>query len=332
MRAQRGAPRLEAPPPLAALQSGPMPARVGNVLVGTASWTERTLLESGAFYPPGVTAPADRLRYYARHFPVVEVDATFYALPAERMARAWVERVPTDFVFGVKAFAALTQHPFVPARLPPDLRTAIGATLARRPRVYPRELPAEVDAEMWRRFASALTPLHDAGLLGYVLLQFPKWFPRSRTSLAYLESCATRLPYPLAIEFRDPSWFVEGRAERTLGFLRARGLAYVSVDEPQGTPASVPPLAAATSDDLAVVRFHGRNRDAWNRQGVSTVEKFGYQYTHDELREWRPRIEGLAKQSRRVLVLMNNCRNQYAVQNAKELATILAAGPLTARR
>jgi len=330
-RAQRAAARLEAAPPLAALQSGPMPARVGNVLVGTASWTERTLLESGAFYPPGVTAPADRLRYYARHFPVVEVDATFYALPAERMARAWVERVPTDFVFGVKAFAALTQHPFVPARLPPDLRTAIGATLARRPRVYARELPAEVDAEMWRRFASALTPLHDAGLLGYVLLQFPKWFPRSRTSLAYLESCATRLPYPLAIEFRDPSWFVEGRAERTFGFLRARGLAYVSVDEPQGTPASVPPLAEATSDDLAVVRFHGRNRDAWNRQGVSTVEKFGYQYTHDELREWRPRIEGLAKQSRRVLVLMNNCRNQYAVQNAKELATILAAGPLTAR-
>src|SRR6266481_6055855 len=157
-RAQRTVARLETAPPLAALQSGPMPARVANVLVGTASWTERTLLESGAFYPPGVTAPADRLRYYARHFPVVEVDATFYALPAESMARAWVTRVPVDFVFGVKAFAALTQHPFVPARLPPDLRTAIGATLARRPRVYPRELPAEVDAEMWRRFASALTP------------------------------------------------------------------------------------------------------------------------------------------------------------------------------
>jgi len=308
-----------------------MPARVGNVLVGTASWTERTLLESGAFYPPGVTSPADRLRYYARHFPVVEVDATFYALPSERMARAWVERVPADFVFGVKAFAALTQHPFVPARLPPDLRTALDGAVARRPRLYPRELPPEVDAEIWRRFSSALTPLHDAGLLGYVLLQFPKWFPRSRTSVAYLESCAARLPYPLAIEFRDPTWFVDGRAERTFDFLRARGRAYVSVDEPQGTPASAPPIAAATSDDLAVVRFHGRNRDVWNRQGVSTVEKFGYQYTPDELREWQPRIAGLAKQSRRVLVLMNNCRNHYAVQNAKELATILAADPLTAR-
>jgi len=326
-RAQRTVARLETPPPLAALQAGPMPARVANVLVGTASWTERTLLESGAFYPPGVTAPADRLRYYARHFPVVEVDATFYALPAESMARAWVTRVPVDFVFGVKAFAALTQHPFVPARLPSDLRTAIGP-LARRPRLYPRELPIEIDTEIWRRFSSALVPLHEADLLGYVLLQFPKWFPRSRASLAYLESCIARLPYPLAIEFRDPSWFIEDRAERTFEFLRARGLAYVSVDEPQGTPASVPPLAEATSDDLAVVRFHGRNRDVWNRQGVSTVEKFGYQYTPDELREWQPRIERLAKQTRRVLVLMNNCRSHYAVQNAKELATMLAAGPL----
>src|SRR5689334_14834074 len=144
-RAERAATRLDAEPPLAALHTGPMPARVGNVLVGTASWTEKTLLESGAFYPPGVKTPADRLRYYARHFPVVEVDATFYALPAEQMARHWVERVPDDFVFGVKAFAALTQHPFVPARLPPDLRAAMGATLARRPRVYPRDVPAEVD-------------------------------------------------------------------------------------------------------------------------------------------------------------------------------------------
>src|SRR5206468_11811222 len=83
-------------------------------------------------------------------------------------------------------------------------------------------------------------------LFPYTTLFRSKWFPRSRTSLAYLESCATRLPYPLAIEFRDPSWFVEGRAERTFGFLRARGLAYVSVDEPQGTPASVPPDRKST--------------------------------------------------------------------------------------
>jgi uncharacterized protein YecE (DUF72 family) len=325
---RRALARLDADPPLATLRIGPMPARVGNVRVGTASWTERTLLESGSFYPPTVSTPADRLRYYTRHFPVVEVDATFYALPAERMAQAWVERVPPDFLFGVKAFAALTQHPFVPARLPPDLRAALGAEVVRRPRVYGRDVPAEIVDEMWRRFTSALRPLYAAGMLAYVLLQFPKWFPRSRVSLAYLEASAARLPYPLAIEFRDPSWFLDGRGERTLDFLRARKLAYVSVDEPQGTRASVPPIAEATSDDLAVVRFHGRNVDAWDRPGTSVVEKFGYRYTPDELREWQPRIERLAGRSRTVLVLMNNCRSHYAVQNAKELATMLAAGAL----
>jgi uncharacterized protein YecE (DUF72 family) len=315
--------RLDQAPPLAALGIGPMPARIGNVRIGTASWTERTLLDSGEFYPPSVKSPADRLRYYARHFPVVEVDATFYALPAERMATLWAERVPEDFVFGVKAFAALTQHPFVPARLPADLRGALGVDLARQPRVYARELPAEVIAEIWRRFVIALAPLNDAGLLGYVLLQFPKWFPRSRTSLAYLELCIERLPYPLAIEFRDPSWLAAECAARTFEFLRQHRLAYVSVDEPQGTGASVPPIAEATSDDLAVVRFHGRNVEAWNRPGVGTVEKFGYRYTPDELREWRPRIEALAHRARAVHVLMNNCRGSYAVQNAKELALLL---------
>ena len=325
MSARSAAPaRLDEAPPLAALRVGPMPAQIGNVRLGTASWTERTLLDSGEFYPPSVKSPADRLRYYARHFPVVEVDATFYALPAERMTTLWVERVPGDFVFGVKAFAALTQHPFVPARLPADLRSALGADLARQPRVYARDLPAEVVAEVWRRFAAAIAPLRDAGLLGYVLLQFPKWFPRARTSLAYLELCMERLPsYPLAIEFRDPSWLAGERAARTFEFLRQRRLAYVSVDEPQGTAASVPPIAEATSDDLAVVRFHGRNVEAWNRPGVGTVEKFGYRYTLDELREWQPRIKELAGRARAVHVLMNNCRGSYAVQNAKELATLL---------
>jgi len=317
--------RLDLEPPLAALRVGPMPARVGNVRLGTASWTERTLLESGEFYPPSVKSPADRLRYYARHFPLVEVDASFYALPTERMAGAWVERVPRDFVFGVKAFAAMTQHPFVPARLPADLRGALGPERGRRPRLYARDAPAEVVDEIWRRFTSALTPLHEAGCLGYVLLQFPKWFPRSRTSVAYLERCRERLTYPLAVEFRDPSWLDGERAARTFDFLRAHALAYVAVDEPQGTAASVPPVAAATSDDLAVVRFHGRNVAAWDRRGVGTVEKFGYRYTLDELLEWRPRIGALAQRARAVHVLMNNCRGSYAVQNAKELATILLA-------
>jgi len=50
-----GADPLAAPPPLPSLQRGPEPARIGNVLIGTASWTEKTLLASRTFYPPSVT-------------------------------------------------------------------------------------------------------------------------------------------------------------------------------------------------------------------------------------------------------------------------------------
>ena len=116
----------------------------------------------------------------------------------------------------------------------------------------------------------------------------------------------------------------EARRERTLDFLRRGGFVYVSVDEPQGTRASVPPVAAPTSDVLAVVRFHGRNTAAWDKPGVGTAERFGYAYRDDELREWLPRIRHLAARTRQVHVLMNNCHRHYAVQNAKDLAALLA--------
>ena len=83
---------------------------MGQVRVGTASWTDRTLLESG-WYPPEADTPEKRLRYYARQFALVEVDATYYALPAEQTAAAWAARTPAGFTFNVKAFSLFTQHP-----------------------------------------------------------------------------------------------------------------------------------------------------------------------------------------------------------------------------
>ena len=100
---------------------------MGQVQVGTASWTDRTLLESG-WYPPEADTPEKRLRYYARQFGLVEVDATYYALPAEQTAAAWVARTPAGFIFDVKAFSLFTQHPTRVAALPKDLRPAAEKT------------------------------------------------------------------------------------------------------------------------------------------------------------------------------------------------------------
>ena len=92
-----------------------------------------------------------------------------------------------------------------------------------------------------------------------------------------------------AVEFRNASWLNEKNAERTLGFLEDKGLAFVMVDEPQGFKSSVPPVTAVTSD-LALVRFHGRNRETWEAKGITPAERFRYLYSRDELEEWAPRI------------------------------------------
>jgi uncharacterized protein YecE (DUF72 family) len=317
---------LATPPPHAALDRGPFPARVGNIRLGTASWTEKTLVASRTFYPAAANTPERRLRYYARHFPLVEVDATYYALPSAEHARAWAERTPPDFVFGVKAHAALTGHPLQPLRLDKDLQGAIGRDLLARRSVYPRELPSDVLGELWRRFRAGLEPLRRAGKLAYLLFQMPKWFTPSRESHAYLEELPGRFPDArVAVEFRQAGWMTGERCARTLDFLGRRGLVYVAVDEPQGTPASVPPVAAATSDELAVVRFHGRKTAVWDKPGVSTTERFGYLYRPEELRAWVPRLRELSGKCRAVHVLTNNCYRDYAVQNAKDLAELLGA-------
>jgi uncharacterized protein YecE (DUF72 family) len=78
---------------------------VGNVYYGACSWTDRTLIDAGTFYPGNAQTAADRLAHYASQFPIVEVDATYYALPSERNAHLWVERTPSGFVFNIKASA-----------------------------------------------------------------------------------------------------------------------------------------------------------------------------------------------------------------------------------
>ena len=153
---------------------------MGQVRVGTASWTDRTLIESG-WYSPEADTPERRLRYYARQFSLVEVDATYYALPAEQTAALWAARTPPAFTFNVKAFSLFTGHPAPVAALPKDLRPAAEKT--GKDRVYFKDLgPAVADAA-WQRFSAALEPLRSAGKLGAILLQFPLWFPISLTDI-----------------------------------------------------------------------------------------------------------------------------------------------------
>ena len=289
---------------------------MGQILVGTASWTDKTLLESG-WYPPDATSAEARLRYYAEQFPLVEVDSTYYTPPNERNSELWAARTPDYFRFNIKAFSLLTQHPTRVDALYKELRPETD-----KRNVYAKDLDAKVVDEVWARFLSALTPLHDAGKLGALLFQFPQWFTIRRSTKDYLLECKERAaPYRICVEFRSATWFKdEETTEETLDFLRSYGLPYVVVDMPQGHASSVPPVVAATTPDLAVVRFHGHS-GGWESRNI--YERFGYLYDEEELRPWAPRIRQLGEQTRETHVLLNNCYRNYAQTNARRLAELL---------
>lgn len=294
---------------------------MGRIYVGTCSWTDPTLLASG-FYPQGVNTPEKRLVYYAEQFPIVEVDSTYYALPAERNAALWVKRTPADFVFNIKSFSLFTQHPTPPNALPKDVREALGP-LGEKGNLYQKDLPGELVDLVWEMFTSALLPLDSAGKLGAVLFQFPQWFFPGHDSREHILICRERLgQYRMAVEFRNGAWVNEKHNDQTMLFLRQNDLAYVAVDEPQGFRSSVPPVAEATAD-LSIVRFHGRNRETWEKKGITATERFRYHYTKEELGEWVPRIERLASQAQNMHVLFNNCYGDYAVRNAQDMAGLL---------
>ena len=304
------------------------PLRIGEakVRVGTASWTDPTMTAPGVFYPPDVKTAEDRLVYYANQFPIVEVDATYYALPARRQGELWLERTPEWFTFDIKGHALMTGQPSEVNRLPKDIREELPAEVLDKKRVYARDLPDEIEDEIWNRFLDGIAPLHSSGKLGAIFLQYPRWFFPSNESRDEIVKAKERLrDVPFAVELRHASWFNEKNIERTIRFLEKYEIPFVMVDAPPGTRSSLPPLTVVTSPKLAVVRFHGRRTETWEMQGIPVVERFRYLYDEKELGEWVPRIRDAANQVPEVHVLMNNCYANYGTTNAREIADLLAA-------
>jgi uncharacterized protein YecE (DUF72 family) len=295
-----------------------------RILIGTSSWTDPTLVKDGHFYPPEATSAEARLRFYAEQFPIVEVDSTYYFPPSERNAVLWIDRTPKDFTFNIKAYSLLTNHPTKRESLYKDLQAELPDELEDKKNLYREQLPEGVVDEVWQRFHDALMPLHSAGKLGAVLFQFPQWFVIGRRSKDYVLECADRLKdFRVAVEFRHRTWLEERNVEETLSFLEDHDLPFVCVDMPQGFDSSLPPIAAATTSDLAMVRFHGRDRAAWAKKNVSASERFRYEYSEDELHEWVPRIRDVSGHVRETHVLMNNCYRDFAVNNARQLGDLL---------
>lgn len=300
------------------------PLRLGRaeVYVGTCSWTRGF----ETFYPRGYRSrPEARLRYYATVFPTVEVDATYYALLPADTAHKFVAWTPPGFVLNVKAFGLFTGQGAETHRLPDTVRALLPAQLRSRRRVADRDLPEEVQNLCWELFLDFCRPLREAGRLGYLLFQFPRWVMYSERFVRRLDFL-TRMTrgYRLAVEFRHRSWVEPGVRDRVWGALRERGIAYVVPDEPQ-LEWTVPPEVVVTAD-WAVVRFHGRNAEAWAARGAEVKERFDYLYSEDELRPWAERARRLGAEVDRVFLMMNNCERGQAAVNAQMLLNLLGRG------
>ena len=290
--------------------------------VGTASWTDPSLVNSTLFYPPAARSAEDRLRFYAEHFNTVEVDSTYYVLPSERNAKLWAERTPVGFMFNIKPFALMTQHSAEVARLPKELREKL--PLSQRTQRRVSRPPGEFVDSVFQMFRSAIAPLDAAHKLGMITFQFPPYFVARSSNFDYLASLGARLPgTSIAIEFRHPSWVADPKQRAaTMDFLRAHGLYYTSIDAPVDK-AIVPSFLEATGDQV-YMRFHGKNRDNWFKRGLSPSERYKYLYSERELRSHADELERLDQRGvKRVYVIFNNCYQNFGIMNATTMAAIL---------
>jgi uncharacterized protein YecE (DUF72 family) len=260
----------------------------------------------------GVTVePTPDLGGQPANFRVVEADASTTAL-AERVVGAWLDHTPEGFVVDVRAHRILTHHPAPSGSVWPEVRDALS--------------PRALDIAL-ARFLEPLRPLHEAGRLGALVFAFPSYFQpsaKSRDYLAWLRNGSAELP--IAVEFRHRDWVNSANRVGTFAFLEEQRLAYVSVDAPSGVESSLPPLAVATAG-LAVVRFHGRALEAWERAVDSGDEQFAFEYRLSDFEPWLPRIEKLVAGKQPVHVLMNTPGNGAATRNARLLIRMLTEPP-----
>jgi len=293
-----------------------------DIVVGTASWTDPTLIKSKRFYPPGCTSAEARLRFYASQFPIVEVDSSYYAMPSGSNSVLWADRTPDDFVFNIKAFRLFTGHQTDRAKLPKDIQAALPAS--EKKNLYYKDTPGEVLAELWRRYREAIAPLQSAGKLGAVHFQFAPWVVNNPDGRAHVEHCADQMEgFTVAAEFRHRSWFSESAAAATLQLEQSHKLVNVVVDEPQGPANSIPAVWEVTNDSLAIVRLHGRNHATWNvKDAVAASDRFNYDYSDEELGELAARIENIAKQVARTHVIFNNNYEDQGQRNARTLMSL----------
>lgn len=263
------------------------------IQIGLTGWSD---------HPTLVTNSKHKLVDYAAHFPLVELDSSFYAIPSEERIIQWMKQTPEPFQFIVKAYGPLTQH-------------------ARRP---DESTPLK---QLFVMFKQRFKPMVDSGKLKNFLFQFPPYFTCVKENVTYLRQVRSLMgDVPIAVEFRHPSWFSPDLMPETLKFLKKYHFIQVIVDQPQTPHNSIPFVAAVTDSKQGFLRLHGRNYEGWlGEDDTKDWRKFRtlYNYSNEELIDFKESALSLAKQVENVAVIFNNNSGGHAAPNAKEFQKLL---------
>jgi uncharacterized protein YecE (DUF72 family) len=265
------------------------------IYIGVTGWGDHDSLY------PGQISPRNKLKAYAGHFPIVEVDSAFYAIQPKRNAEKWVNETPESFEFVVKAYQGMTGH-------------------------MRGEIPFTNKQEMFKAFKESLDPYIEKQKLAMALFQFPPWFSCVRENVEYLRWCKNEMgEIPCALEFRHQSWFVPKYREKTLDFMKKEKWIHSICDEPQSGEGSIPTVLEAVGSEKVLVRFHGRNLHGWQKKNADNWREVRYLYRYNqlELQEWAGSIQTLTKECSNVYLLFNNNSGGDAADNAKEMIDLL---------
>lgn len=237
----------------------------------------------GNFYPEDIKK-GKMLDHYIQHFPVVEINSTYYSIPHPAVMANIEKKTPNGFEFIVKVPQAVTHK-----------RNDIESSV--------------------REFRECIRPMEDSNKLKGLLAQFPYSFKFSQNGLEYIKYCSELLkPHPVFTEFRHNGW-----VNRDMyNFLRSNSIGYSAVDEPQLRGLLKPDMFCTT--ETAYLRLHGRNSKEWWDGGAL---RYDYNYSHEELREWKRKIVKMEDKAKKMYIFFNNCHLGQAVKNAHDLMNLL---------
>ena len=259
------------------------------IRVGPAGWAYKDW--EGIVYPQKPGPKFDPLEYLARFFDTIEINTSFYGPPSSKTTSAWLERVAANpnFTFTAKLNRLWTHE------------------------------RGKATAKDEKEFREGMTPMHDAGRLGALLLQFPWSFKNTDEDRQYLFDLINRFrDFPLVLEIRHATW----NQPQIYETLEELGVGICNIDQPLFSKSIKP--SALTTSSVGYVRLHGRNYQDWFREKAGRDERYNYLYSVEQLEPWVANIKEVARHTRETYVITNNHFRGQAVVNALEIKATLS--------